>query len=242
MYLEKLLRSIPIARRNIVFFLAVITMLFWNLGGLAYSIHDVVVYGYHPVLHVLMSLLMFNGAGLAFVLAIFLCLLPMLWRVKRALKKADYMLLCISNLSPDQQEIVESEARYNTTGTWRSEALLDARTATPPVFGEYCLYGKVATEKIFGVNQHVILPYQNIREVIAGPESRASKAERILNNALVVATVVSVFANICGGTYEVLKKRPTAIIFDDEGNAYEIDCEDVDWFLDNFFEKRMNQN
>ena len=120
MYLKKLLRSVPITRRNTVFFFAAVAMIFWNLVGLIYSMHDVVVLGYPLDLYVLLFLLICNGLGLAFVIIIFLCFLPTLWQVKHALKKADYMLLCISKLSPDQQEVIETEAR-NTTGTWRSE-------------------------------------------------------------------------------------------------------------------------
>ena len=47
-----------------------------------------------------------------------------------------------------------------------------------------------------------------------------------------VATVVFAFANIGGGTYTFLEKRPTVIVIDDVGNAYQIDCAETDWFLE----------
>ena len=96
---------------------------------------------------------------------------------------------------------------------------------------------------MFGVNQHVILPYQNISEVIIEAESGASKTARIINNTLAVATVafaLFAFVNIGGGTYTFIEKRPTVIVIDDAGNAYQIDCAETDWFLEKLAEKMMN--
>lgn len=53
LYIKKLLRSVPITRRNTVFLFAAVAMLFWNLVGLVYPIYDAIVLGYPLGLDVL---------------------------------------------------------------------------------------------------------------------------------------------------------------------------------------------
>ena len=228
MDLQKLLRSVPITRRNTPFLFAGLLLLL----GPAVTIYDI-IFESHPIdLDLLLFALLMSGVGLVMGLIILLFFLPMQRQVKFALKKADYMYLCISKLDPDQQSVIESEAsKFDTT--WRSKTYLTSQIVTPPKFGKYCLYGKVVTRKTFGVNQHVILPYQNILEVVTeDPESGASKTFRYMNNALSAAGTVFSMVTSSGGVFTFVEKRPTIVVVDDAGNTYQIDCTDVDDFLE----------
>ena len=238
MDLRKLLRSVPVTRRNTPFLYAALSITTSALLGLALAIYEVVVEGYPLDVFYLLYPLLFGGIGLVFGLIILLCFLPMQRQVKLALKKADYMQFCISKLSRSQQDLIESEIS-NLDKTWRSKTYLTSQVVTPPKFGKYCLYGKIATQKTFGINQHVILPYQNIIEVIASePERSTSKAARITNNALSIASVVlSAVSDIGGGAVTFIEKRPTVAIIDDVGYAYQIDCTDTDSFLEKLAEQ-----
>ena len=39
------------------------------------------------------------------------------------------------------------------------------------------------------------------------------------------------------GVFVFTENRPTVVVVDDAGNAYQIDCPDADWFLDKLLEQ-----
>ena len=233
MDLKKLLGSVPIARKNTPYIAYFLSLLF----GPALVFYEIAIEA-SPVDTELLLLSLFASA-FGFVLAFVICrfFFPSRKQIVLALKKADYMFTCISNLSRSQQETIENETQNVLGKIWRSKTYLASATPTYPEFGKHCLYGKVVSNKTFGLNQHVILPYQNIVEVITGkPESKASEAIRSALNALSVAG--GAFAAVTGGgVFSFTEKRPAIVVVDDAGNAYQIDCANSDAFLDKLSEE-----
>ena len=235
MNLEKLLKSVPVTRRRTPACFCVFWLLFFPAIFLWVGIIDGLTVA-DPEL----QLDMLIALALAVVAAplTFLVFWPALKQAKLALKKADYMLTCIEKLGPSQQEAIQAEVQNALSATWRSKTYLTTRFQIEPVFGRYCLYGKVVTRKTFGTNQHVILPYQNIAQVVINNQSgRAKEAVNTAFNTLsVVSGAVSAVTG-SGGVFMFFEKRPTIVVVDDAGNTYQIDCANADNFLERLTEQ-----
>ena len=230
MDLEKLLRSVPITRRNTQYLFYLLALFL----APALIIYCEVSYTASPVDMELLLLSLFAGVfGFALVFIICLFLFPTRKQIKGALEKADYMFACISKLSLGQQETIKSEVQSVLGKVWRSKTYLTSGAPTYPKFGKYCLYGKVVAGKTFSLNQHVILPYQNITEVITGkPESGANKVVRTTFNALSIASGVLSTVTGSGSVFAFIEKRPTVVVVDDAGNTFQIGCANSDAFLE----------
>ena len=219
MDLERLLRSVPKARRSARFRLT-IPML---LVGPAFAVFEVFVLGYPVDDELLIIALIASAAAFFLMLIVSFFLIPSRGKAEEAYEKADYMYACISKLDYLKQSEVTQEAQ-DMGAVWRSKTYLLTRIPAPAVLGKHCLYGKVVTRKTFGINQHVILPYQNIAEVIHRPKNYRGETARTVFNALSVVGGVASAVTGNGGTFAFLERRPTIVVVDDAGNAYQIDC------------------
>ena len=227
MDLEKLLRSIPIARRSARFgFLIPLLMV-----GLAFAFYDAVILGYPVDGELIIVTLALSAFCLILAVIVIRLLFPTRNQASEALEKADYMYTCISKLDYNQQ--LEIEIEIKDLGTvWHSKTYLLSSIAAPPSFGKHCVYAKVVGKKTFPLNQHVILPYQNIAEVIKGrPASGKSEAVRIAGGALSVAGGVLSAVTGSGGVFTFTTRRPTIVVVDDADNTYQIDCTDANGFI-----------
>ena len=219
---RKLLRSVPLTRRATFRQYTALLLLWWLVAVIGSEF---------------MSEYPFDAAEFALVAAVvgaFILGVVFLLRkfafpaahAELALEKADYMYSCISRLSPQQQEETAEEMRGKLGKIWHSKSYLFARIAAPPVFGRHCLFGKVAVRKTFGMNQHVILPYQNISEAIA-VGSGGNRTVWTAKNARPPSGPLRATE-----PFRFSPCRPTVVVADDAGNAYHIDCPDSNWFAE----------
>ena len=234
MNLQEFLRSVPVARKNT---LAIYTVLF-ALFCIAIVVFEEMISEYDfDIVFTLIIVLVLGAFWIFFVFLLRRFALPTK-QVELALKKADYMYSCVSKLTPTQQDVVKSEIQHKLDRMWRSKSYMFTRMVTPPRFGEHCMYGKVVTRKTLGINQHVILPYQNISEVIMNePRTGANKTVFAAKNAKSDASMVTSAVTEGGVDFGFTDKRPTIVVVDDAGNAYQIDCPDPDWFVDKLQEQ-----
>jgi len=189
-------------------------------------------------LELLLMAIFLSALGLILAFIIRLLLFPSSKQMKAALEKADYMIECVSRLSPAQREAIENEIENVLGKVWRSKTYLTTQVPVYPEFGEHCLYGKVAARKTFALNQHIILPYQNIVEIVVNErESGASKVIRTTINTLSAASAILAVVSGSGGAFTFVEKRPTVIVIDNAGNTFQIDCKDSDAFLEKLSEK-----
>ena len=238
MDIEKLLKSVPNARRRTPFYFSAFWLVLFPAIALWVGIDDGLAVNDTELLF---DMLIFFALGIVAIPITFLVFRTTRRQARHALEKADYMLACISKLSYGQQEVIVSEVENKMNSTWRSKTYLLSGIATNPRFGESCLYGKVVMNKTFSVNQHVILPYQNIAEVVTNrPKSGKGEAARtVFNNISAAGSAISAVTGQ-GGVFSFIIKRPTIVVVDDAGNEYRIDCTDSDALV-NELTKRINR-
>lgn len=236
MDLEKLLRSVPLARRNFLY----IATAFMLLMGPAISLYYAFVYGDAIIL---LNFLFSIGIGVIVATPIWLFIMRPK-DVRLALEKADYMHSCLQKLDRMQKDTIETEIRTLLGRIWRSKTTWLSTMQAEAVLGEHCLYGKVLNRRQFGVNQHVILPYQNISDVlIISGESVSTKPGATAGNmkqlggALAGAAFAAATSRGDGGLAAHFENRPTVIVVDDAANEYRIDVKDVEVFLSELKEK-----
>ena len=226
MDLEKLLRSVPITRNNTLlhFTIALLAM------GPVYAGIEVLLTEHSFDIDSIAIAVVVSGFGFFVVVLLRKFVLPPK-RAALALKKADYMYECVSKLSRTQQDEIKSDVQNKLGQVWKSKTYLLARVPIPAVLGKHCLYGKVAVRETFGANQHVILPYQNIKEIILNKPDSCETVDSTVNEDSAASGVLPVVANI-GGAFVFSEKRPTVVVIDDAANAYQIDCADADAFVE----------
>ena len=237
MDLEKLLKSVPIARRRTPFYFSVFWLILFPAIALQVAISDGLTVNDADLWF---DMLIFFAIGVVAAPITFLVFRTTRRLANLALEKAEYMLECISRLSFDQQETIKSEVKNVLDSTWRSKTYLTSAMVTYPRFGANCLYGKVVMRKTFSINQHVILPYQNIAEVVVNrPAGGKGKAARTVFKSLSAAGSAISAATGQDGAFAFIHRRPTIVVIDDAGNEYPIDCANTDAFLA-YLRERIN--
>ena len=245
MHIEEVLKSIPLKRRASLNITAILCF----LAGPVYMVVDTILYGYAFDAEFILFSLMLTGLGILVALPIlYVLIFPSLKNMTSALEKAEYMYSCVSKLDAAHQIEIQKEITCELSKTWRSKSYITSGMAVPPHFGKHCIYGKVVAKKTLPLNQHVILPYKNISEVITAKPATsksdtANTARTVFNTLSVVGSVASI-ATGGGGSFVHFAenaKRPTIAVIDDAGNIYQIDCPDPDSFLEELGRVLTNQ-
>ena len=237
MDIEKILKSVPETRKKTPFVYAIVLFML-GLLFTAYEVYyEFVVLGNSLDMELLIYILIFIGLFLFMSIILVLLFLPMIRRAKAGLVRAEGMWDRISKLNFDKQRKIEGELQ-NLSKTWHSKTYITAQVPTEAVFGEHCLYAKVASTKTFGINQHIILPYENLSKIIVN-ETKGKNKEVALNAINALSVVGGVLSTISGnfGIFVFMEKRPTIVIIDDFGDTYQIDCKDHQQFIDNLLTK-----
>ena len=128
-----------------------------------------------------------------FVLIILICfLLPIKQGLKEAKIKIDYMYYCLMKFSVFQQDMIASEADDFFGKADRTIEESDI------YFGRYCLYGKTAWTDFKVTSYHVIIPYENIKQVFLWEPAEKEWKEKLSDIVGIIITAANVAGAFAG--------------------------------------------